>query len=166
VDFNPSFFFHPLASDGLMLTHPDKGIRQFWIEHGIACGVIGAEIGRQLGTLAVMNIWIPYGSKDIPYDRKSPRESLAASLDAILAPAINPAHNLDAVESKAFGIGSESYVVGSHEFYLAYAVKHQLLYFLDASHFHPTESLADKTSSVLQFVPGDPFACDSWSALG
>jgi len=153
MDFNPSFFSHPLASDGLTLAHPDAAIRQFWIEHGIACRKIGAEIGLQLGSPAVTNVWIPDGSKDIPYDRKSPRERLADSLDTIFAAPVDRAHNLDAVESKLFGIGSESYVAGSHEFYLAYAVKHQLLYCLDAGHFHPTENLADKISSVLQFVP-------------
>ena len=153
MDFNPSYFSHPLAADGLTLTHPDKNIREFWINHGIACRKIGEEIARQLGSPVVTNIWIPDGSKDMPYDRKTPRERLAASLDEILAAPVDRALNLDAVESKLFGIGSESYVVGSHEFYLAYAVKNQLLYCLDAGHFHPTESLGDKISSVLQFVP-------------
>ncbi len=153
MDFNPSYFSHPLASDGLTLTHPDKTIRQFWINHGIACRKIGAEIAKQLGSPAVTNVWIPDGSKDMPYDRKTPRERLAASLDEIFAAPVDRALNLDAVESKLFGIGSESYVVGSHEFYLAYAVKNQLLYCLDAGHFHPTENLSDKISSVLQFVP-------------
>ncbi len=153
LDFNPSFFSHPLAADGLTLTHRDDGIRQFWIEHGIACRKIGEAMGRQLGDPTITNIWIPDGSKDLPYDRKTPRERLAKSLDAILADPIDPAHNLDAVESKLFGIGSESYVVGSHEFYLAYAIQHQILYCLDAGHFHPTENLSDKISSVLQFVP-------------
>ncbi len=154
MDFNPSFFAHPLAKDGLTLTHPDSGVRQFWIEHGIACRRIAAAAGRQLGSPAVTNIWIPDGSKDVPFDRKTPRERLAASLDAILAEPLDPAHNLDAVESKLFGIGSESYVAGSHEFYLAYATRRQIIYCLDAGHFHPTENLADKISSVLQFVPG------------
>lgn len=153
MDFNPSYFSHPLASDGLTLSHPDKTIRQFWIEHGIACRRIGEEIARQLGSPVVTNFWIPDGSKDLPFDRKSPRERLAASLDEIFAAPVDRALNLDAVESKLFGIGSESYVVGSHEFYLAYAVKNQLLYCLDAGHFHPTENLSDKISSVLQFVP-------------
>jgi L-rhamnose isomerase len=153
MDFNPSFFSHRLAADGLTLTHPDKAIREFWINHGIACRKIGADIARQLGSPTVTNIWIPDGSKDIPYDRKSPRERLAASLDEIFAVPIDRTLNLDAVESKLFGIGSESFVSGSHEFYLGYAVKNQLLYCLDAGHFHPTESLADKISSVLQFVP-------------
>ena len=153
LDFNPSFFSHPLADDGLTLTHPDAGIRQFWIEHGIACRQIGADIARQLGSPTVTNIWIPDGSKDLVTNRKAPRERLAAALDDILAAPVDRALNFDAVESKLFGIGSESYVVGSHEFYLAYAVKNQILYCLDAGHFHPTESMADKISSVLQFLP-------------
>lgn len=153
LDFNPSFFSHPLADDGLTLTHPDPGIRQFWIEHGIACRHIGADIARQIGSPTVTNIWIPDGSKDLVTNRKAPRERLAAALDDILAAPVDRALNFDAVESKLFGIGSESYVVGSHEFYLAYAVKNQILYCLDAGHFHPTESLADKISSVLQFLP-------------
>ena len=151
MDFNPSYFAHPLARDGRTLTHPEESVRQFWIDHGIACRRIGAEMGRQLGSPTVTNVWIPDGSKDLPIDRKSPRERLARSLDAIFAEPL--AMNLDAVESKLFGIGSESYVVGSHEFYLGYAITRQKLLCLDAGHFHPTESLADKVSSVLQFVP-------------
>jgi len=154
MDFNPSFFSHPLASDGCTLSHPDKHIRRFWTDHGIACRKIGGEIARQLGSPTVTNFWVPDGSKDLPFDRKSPRERLAASLDEIFSAPVDRSLNLDAVESKLFGIGSESYVVGSHEFYLAYAVKNQLLYCLDAGHFHPTENLADKIPSVLQFVPG------------
>ncbi|MEI8233388.1 MAG: L-rhamnose isomerase [Verrucomicrobiota bacterium] len=153
LDFNPTYFSHPLADDGLTLSHPDAGVRQFWVEHGIACRKIAADIGRQLGTPCVTNFWIPDGSKDTPVDRKGPRQRLEASLDAIFAEPIDPALNVDAVESKLFGIGSESYVVGSHEFYMGYAVKHQKLLCLDAGHFHPTESIADKISSVLQFVP-------------
>ncbi|MCF7675320.1 MAG: L-rhamnose isomerase [Akkermansiaceae bacterium] len=153
LDFNPSYFAHPKAGDGLTLTHPDPGLRGFWIEHGKACRRIGAEMGRQLGTPTVTNLWIPDGSKDLPADRKSPRARLEASLDAIFADKIDPDHHLDAVESKLFGIGSESYVVGSHEFYFGYAIKNQMLYCLDAGHFHPTENLADKISSVLQYVP-------------
>lgn len=154
MDFNPSYFSHPLAADGLTLSHPDAEVRKFWIGHGIVCRGIAAEAGRQLGTPAVTNFWIPDGSKDLPYDRKSPRERLAASLDEIFSAAVDSEWNLDAVESKLFGIGSESYVVGSHEFYLAYAIRNRLHYCLDAGHFHPTENLADKISSVLQFVPG------------
>jgi len=153
MDFNPSYFAHPLADSGFTLSSPDAGIRKYWIEHGIACRKIGAEIGRQLGSTCVTNVWIPDGYKDIPVDRVAPRLRLEEALDALFAERIDPKHNLDAVESKLFGIGSESYVVGSHEFYLGYAVKHQKLYCLDAGHFHPTEQLHDKISSVLMFVP-------------
>jgi L-rhamnose isomerase len=153
MDFNPTCFAHPKAADGLTLTHPDAGIRNFWIDHSKACRRIGAEIGRQLGTPAVTNVWIPDGSKDLPADRKGPRARLEASLDEVFSEKLDPKHNLDAVESKLFGIGSEAYVAGSHEFYLGYAIKHQILYCLDAGHYHPTENLADKISSVLQYVP-------------
>jgi L-rhamnose isomerase len=153
-DFNPTFFSHPLAADGFTLSHRDDNVRRYWIEHGKACRRIAAEAGRQLGKPVVTNVWIPDGYKDVPVDRKAPRERLAASLDQIFAEQIDPRLNLDAVESKLFGIGSESYVVGSHEFHLGYATQRQKLYCLDAGHFHPTESLADKISSVLQLVPG------------
>ncbi|MCU0781099.1 MAG: L-rhamnose isomerase [Akkermansiaceae bacterium] len=153
LDFNPTYFAHPLAGDGLTLTHPDAATRGFWIEHGKACRRIGAAMGRQLGSPTVTNVWIPDGSKDLPADRKGPRERLEQSLDAIFAEKLDPAHHLDAVESKLFGIGSESYVAGSHEFYYGYAIKNRVLYCLDAGHFHPTENLGDKISSVLQFVP-------------
>ncbi|HEX8295095.1 MAG TPA: L-rhamnose isomerase [Chthoniobacteraceae bacterium] len=153
LDFNPTLFSHPLANDGATLSHSDASVRKFWVEHSIACRRIGADMGRQLGSTTVTNVWIPDGSKDLPIDRKAPRERLAASLDEIFAEPLDPRHHLDAVESKLFGIGSESYVVGSHEFYLGYAVRNQKLICLDAGHFHPTESLADKISSTLQFVP-------------
>ncbi len=153
LDFNPSCFSHPLANEGATLSHPDKKIRQFWINHCAASRHIGAAIGRQLGNTCVTNVWIPDGSKDTPFDRSGPRARLEESLDAVFAEKLSPKHNLDAVESKLFGIGAESYTVGSHEFYLGYAAKHQKVYCLDAGHFHPTESLADKLSSVLQFVP-------------
>ena len=153
LDFNSTFFSHPLASDGLTLSNPDKGIRQYWIEHAIACRKVGMEMGKQLGTPCVTNVWIPDGSKDLPIDRLAPRERLARALDAVFAEALDPAHHLDAVESKLFGIGSEAYVVGSFEFYLGYATKNQKLLCLDAGHFHPTETIADKISSVLMYVP-------------
>jgi L-rhamnose isomerase len=153
LDFNPTYFAHQLASDGMTLAHPDSGVRQFWIEHGIACRKIAADMGRQLGGATITNFWIPDGYKDIPVDRKSPRERLETSLNAIFEEYVDPSLNRDAVESKLFGIGSESYVVGSHEFYLGYAVRNQKLLCLDAGHFHPTENLSDKVSSVLQFVP-------------
>lgn len=153
LDFNPTCFSHPLADDGFTLAHPDKSVRDFWIEHCIACREIGAYFGQQLGTPTVTNIWIPDGYKDTPVDRAAPRQRLKESLDAILAKPINPAHNLDAVECKLFGLGSESYVVGSHEFYMGYAIQNQTLLCLDAGHFHPTETIADKISSTLLYVP-------------
>jgi L-rhamnose isomerase len=149
LDFNPTYFAHPKAADGFTLAHRDKAIRQFWIEHGIACRKIGAAMGRALGTACVTNLWIPDGFKDTPVDRKGPRERLTESLDMIFSHAIDPKYNLDAVEPKLFGIGSESYVVGSHEFYLGYAVRNKKLLCLDAGHFHPTETIADKISAVL-----------------
>jgi L-rhamnose isomerase len=153
MDFNPTYFSHKHAADGFTLSHADAGIRRFWIEHGIACRRIGAEIGRQLGTPTVTNFWIPDGYKDIPVDRCAPRERLIDSLDKIFAEKIDPKIHLDAVESKLFGIGAESYTVGSHEFYLGYAVSRQKLLCLDSGHFHPTETISDKISSVLMFCP-------------
>ena len=153
MDFNPTCFSHPLADDGFTLAHQDEGIRNFWIEHCIACREIGAFFGRELGTPTITNIWIPDGYKDMTVDRKRPRELLQASLDKVLAPKIDPRVNLDAVECKLFGLGSESYVVGSHEFYLGYAVANQTLLCLDAGHFHPTEVISDKISSTLLYVP-------------
>jgi L-rhamnose isomerase len=153
LDFNPTFFSHPKAADGFTLSHRDKGVRQFWIEHGIACRKIGAAMGKALGKTCITNVWIPDGYKDTPADRKWPRERLAASLDALFEQKISPNLNLDSVEPKLFGIGSESYVVGSHEFYLGYAQAREKLLTLDAGHYHPTESIADKISSVLQFLP-------------
>jgi len=152
MDFNPSYFSHPKAADGFTLAHADPGIRHFWIEHGIACRKIGAAMGQQLGTPCVTNVWIPDGFKDTPVDRKAPRQRLVESLDAIFAEPLDPSHNLDAVESKLFGIGSESYVVGSHEFYLGYAISRGKLLCLDAGHFHPTETIPDKISCVLTWV--------------
>lgn len=153
LDFNPTLFSHSLAESGFTLSSADDGVRTFWVEHCIACREIGAAFGRALGTPAVTNIWIPDGYKDTPVDRAAPRRRLQESLDTILAAPINPAHNLDAVECKLFGIGSESYVVGSHEFYLGYAVQNQILLCLDAGHFHPTETISDKISSTLLYVP-------------
>ncbi len=152
VDFNPTCFSHPLAEDGFTLASYDEAIRQFWIEHCIACRKIGEHFGRELGTPCVTNIWIPDGYKDTPVDRKTPRLLLKDSLDRVLAEEIDPAYNLDAIESKLFGIGSESYVVGSHEFYLGYAVANSVLLCLDSGHFHPTEVISDKISSVLTFL--------------
>jgi L-rhamnose isomerase len=152
IDFNPTCFSHPLADAGFTLSSYDLGVRQFWIEHCIASRKIGEHFGRELGTPCVTNIWIPDGFKDTPVDRVTPRRLLKESLDRILAAPIDRQYNLDAVESKLFGLGSESYVVGSHEFYLGYAITSNVLLCLDSGHFHPTESIADKLSSVLMYV--------------
>jgi len=154
MDFNPTYFSHPKAADGFTLSHKDKAIRDFWIRHSILCRKIGAEMGRQLGTPTVTNVWIPDGYKDIPVDRTGPRERLTDSLDKMFAEAIDPKIHLDAVEAKLFGIGAESYTTGSHEFYLAYAVSRQKVLTLDAGHFHPTEVISEKLSTVLMFCPG------------
>ncbi len=148
LDFNPTFFGHAKADDNLTLSHPDAGIREFWVEHGRRSRDIAARIGAELGGQCVNNIWVPDGYKDIPVDRMAARQRLWASLDAMLAPAHDPATLLDAVESKLFGIGVEACTVGSHEFYLGYASRKGIALCLDMGHFHPTESVADKLSSV------------------
>ena len=153
LDFNPTCFSHPKSADGFTLSHADKSIRKFWIEHCIRSREIGAAMGKALGKTCVTNVWIPDGMKDTPADRNGPRARLAESLDAIFKKAISPKLNLDAVEPKLFGIGSESFVVGSHEFYLGYAVSRKKLLCLDAGHYHPTEGIADKISSVMQYLP-------------
>ena len=153
LDFNPTLFSHPKATDGFTLAHADNHIRKFWIDHCIACRKIGESFGRALGTPCVTNIWIPDGYKDLPADRKAPRERLMHALDAVLAEKINPQYNLDAVEPKLFGLGSESYVTGSMEFYLGYATTRQVLLTLDSGHFHPTEGIADKISAVMLYLP-------------
>ncbi|MGB1128539.1 MAG: L-rhamnose isomerase [Haloferula sp.] len=151
LDFNPSCFAHPLADSGLTLSSPDAGIRQFWIDHCKASRVVADEMGRQLEDKTVTNIWVPDGYKDVPADRMGPRQRLKDSLDEILA---DPTpHNLDAVESKLFGIGSEAFVTGSHEFYMGYAMEKQILLCLDAGHFHPTEMISEKISSCLLYLP-------------
>lgn len=153
VDFNPTCFAHPKAADGFTLTHRDESIRKYWIEHCIGSREIAAAFGKALGSAAVNNVWIPDGFKDTPVDRKTPRENLHKSLDAIFAEKLDRAAVLDAVEGKLFGIGTESYTAGSHEFYLGYAVKKNVLLCLDAGHFHPTEGIADKISSVMCHLP-------------
>ncbi|HNT73856.1 MAG TPA: L-rhamnose isomerase [Anaerolineae bacterium] len=152
LDFNPTCFSHPLAADGFTLSSYDEDIRAFWVDHCIACRKIGAYFGETLGTPCVTNIWIPDGLKDTPADRKTPRLLLKESLDKIFAEPLDPQFHLDAVEGKLFGLGSESYVVGSHEFYLSYAVANKVLLTLDSGHFHPTETIADKLSAVFPFV--------------
>ncbi len=152
MDFNPTLFSHEKADDGFTLSHPDEDIRKFWIEHVKRSRKISEYFGRELDTPSVMNIWIPDGFKDIPVDMLGPRKRLKDSLDEILRESISSEYHLDAVESKVFGIGSESYVVGSHEFYVGYAVKNHLLYCLDAGHFHPTEVISNKISSLSLFL--------------
>lgn len=152
IDFNPTYFAHPLAADGFTLSHQDQAVRQYWVDHGKVCRRIGAAIGAALQSPCVTNVWIPDGYKDTPVDRHGPRARLAESLDAMFAEPLDPRHNLDAVEAKLFGIGSESYVVGSHEFYLGYAVSRKKLLCLDAGHFHPTEVISDKISSVMLYL--------------
>jgi len=149
LDFNGTFFSHPKVDDMLTLAHPDKGIRDFWIEHGKRSREIAAEIGRQLGGVTVNNIWVPDGSKDIPVDRMAARRRLEASLDEVFAPEHDRAHLRDAVEPKLFGIGVEAMTVGSAEFYLGYAIRKGILLCIDTGHFHPTEIVADKISAVL-----------------
>jgi L-rhamnose isomerase len=152
LDFNPTLFGHPLADDGFTLSSYDEGVRKFWIEHCIACREIGAAMGRALGTPCVTNIWIPDGYKDLPVDRLTPRILLRDALDAIFEKEIDPQYNIDAVESKLFGIGSENYVTGSHEFYMGYAMSRNKVLCLDTGHFHPTENVYDKISAVLLYV--------------
>jgi L-rhamnose isomerase len=153
LDFNPTFFSHPKAADNFTLAHRDDAIRAFWIRHAIACRRIGAAMGSALGRPCVTNHWIPDGMKDTPADRLGPRERLVASLDEIFQTPIDRSHNLDALEGKLFGLGIESYTVGSHEFYFGYAASRKLLYTLDTGHYHPTETIADKISAVMLFVP-------------
>jgi L-rhamnose isomerase len=152
VDFNPSCFSHPMADSGFTLASADDGVRQFWIEHCIASREIGAYFGQELGTPCVTNVWIPDGYKDTPVDRRVPRQRLIESLDKVFEKPLDKAHNLDAVESKLFGIGAESYTVGSHEFYMGYAISRGVLLCLDAGHFHPTETISDKISATMPYI--------------
>ncbi|EGG34984.1 MULTISPECIES: L-rhamnose isomerase [unclassified Paenibacillus] len=154
LDFNPTCFSHDKSKDGFTLSHADPAIRQFWVDHCKASRRIGAYFGEQLGQTCVTNIWVPDGYKDMPVDRMAPRQRLKDSLDEIFAEEINPQWNLDAVESKLFGLGSEAYVVGSHEFYMGYGIRNNKLICLDAGHFHPTESIAGKLSSLALFTDG------------
>lgn len=152
LDFNPSFFSHPLAESGYTLSSPDPEVRAFWIRHGKASRRIAGAIGRALGSPCVNNVWVPDGSKDLPADRSAPRQRLASALDEIFSEKIEGC--IDAVECKLFGIGSEAYVVGSHEFYMGYATSRGVKLTLDMGHFHPTEEVADKISALLMFTPG------------
>lgn len=154
MDFNPTFFAHPHAESGFTLAHSDRHIREFWIQHGIASRKVAAAIGRKLGSPCINNVWIPDGFKDTPIDRQGPRQRLTESLNRIFDRAYPSKVMLDAVESKLFGLGSESYVAGSHEFYLGYAIAHRKWLCLDSGHFHPTENIADKISALAPWVEG------------
>ena len=152
LDFNPSYFSHPKTESGFTLSSNDEDIRNFWIEHGKRSRRIGAYIGEQLGTTCYTNHWIPDGYKDICADSLGPRLRLKKSLDEILSEPINRKYNVDCLESKVFGIGSESYVTGSHEFYTNYVMNREnSIICLDVGHYHPTESVAAKLSSYLAF---------------
>jgi len=152
MDFNSTCFSHPKAADGYTLSSKDENIRKFWIEHVKRCRKISAEAGKQLGTACIHDIWVPDGSKDTPIDRNGYRTLLKKSLDEIMETKYPKEYMNDAVESKLFGIGAESMTVGSHDFYMGYAVKNDKLICLDTGHFHPTEQVGDKISACLQFV--------------
>ncbi|NLU09206.1 MAG: L-rhamnose isomerase [Clostridiales bacterium] len=151
LDFNPTIFSHEKADDGLTLSHPNKEIRDFWIRHCIISRKIGEYFGKELGQTCLTNIWIPDGYKDIPSDRLGPRRRLKDSLEKIFQVKTDKRYNLDSVESKVFGIGAESYTVGSSEFYLNFAAKNDVLCLMDTGHYHPTEKVSDKISSMLLF---------------
>jgi L-rhamnose isomerase len=152
LDFNCTCFSHPYADDGFTLSSKNSKIRKFWVEHTKRCREIGAEMGKQLGTPTVHNIWVPDGSKDTPVDRNTLRKLLKKSLDEIFAVEYPKKYLKDSIESKLFGIGSESMVVGSYDFYLGYAIQNNKLITLDNGHYHPTEQVGDKISSILLYV--------------
>ena len=154
LDFNPTFFSHPLSADGFTLSSEDEHVRKFWVEHGIRSRIISEYFGRELGQVSCVNHWIPDGFKDTPVNRAKKREILAQSYDEMFAYPIDERYSLDAVESKVFGIGAESCTIGSHEFYMGCAMKHNKLLTLDTGHFHPTEVVSDKISSVLTYLKG------------
>ncbi|HNV02528.1 MAG TPA: L-rhamnose isomerase [Vicinamibacterales bacterium] len=153
LDFNPTYFSHPKAADNFTLSHADRGIRDFWIRHGIACRRIAEAMGRAVGKTCITNFWIPDGMKDTPVDRRGPRERLIQALDEILAAPVDQSCTRDSVEGKLFAIGIESYTVGSHEFYQSYSLARRTLFTLDTGHYHPTETITDKISAILSFIP-------------
>ena len=153
LDFNPTCYSHPKGASGFTLSDKDPAVRAFWVEHVRRCRMIGAHLGRQLSSPCIHNLWIPDGAKEMPVDRRGYRALLGESLDAIYATEYSPTEMKDAVEGKLFGIGSESFVVGSHDFYLGFALKRMMMPCLDLGHYHPTESVADKLSSLLPYFP-------------
>lgn len=152
VDFNPTCFSHPLSESGFTVSSADSGVRRFWVDHCKASRRIAEWFGKTLGETCITNYWFPDGYKDIPADRYAPRERMLASLDEIFSAPCDRNYNLDSVESKVFGIGAESYTVGSLEFCLGYAIRRGLLYTMDTGHFHPTEVVSDKISSVMLYL--------------
>ncbi len=154
LDFNCSLFSHPKANDGFTLSSKSKEIREFWVEHVKQCRKISSEIGKQLNDTCIHNIWIPDGSKDIPVNREGHRILLKESLDEILKKKYSTSQMMDSLEGKLFGIGSESFVVGSYDFYLSYAITNGTMLTLDTGHFHPTESVGDKISAIIPFLNG------------
>jgi L-rhamnose isomerase len=151
IDFNATCFAHPKAASGSTLSSRENGTRKFWVDHVKCCRKIAASIGREQQAPCLHNLWIPDGSKDVPTDRFGARAALVKSLDEIYEVEYSPQQMKDSLESKLFGIGSESFVVGSHEFYLGYALTRGKIVCLDLGHFHPTESVADKISAILPF---------------
>jgi len=151
LDFNATCFAHPKAAAGYTLSSRENDTRKFWIDHVKCCRKIAASIGREQQSPCLHNLWIPDGSKDVPTDRWGARALLLKSLEEIFAVEYSPQQMKDSLESKLFGIGSESFVVGSHEFYLGYALTRGKIVCLDLGHFHPTESVADKISAILPF---------------
>lgn len=152
MDFNGTFFSHPKADSGFTLSSKDESVREFWVNHLKQCRAISAEAGKQLGTPCINNIWVPDGSKDVPIDRNGHRSLLKKSLDEALATDYPKEHMNDSLESKLFGIGAEAMTVGSHDFYLGYAISRGKMICLDNGHFHPTEQVGDKISACLQFI--------------
>lgn len=154
LDFNPTFFSHPMMKNGYTLAHPDKEVRDFWIEHGKRSRNIAEYFGKELGQTSIDNFWIPDGMKDNPIDRYNPRKRLMESLDEIFSEVIDERYTQDAVESKLFGLGAEAYTTGSHEFYMGYGLTRDKLICLDAGHFHPTEVISNKLTSLALFSKG------------
>ncbi|WP_229717140.1 L-rhamnose isomerase [Paenibacillus aceti] len=154
LDFNPTFFSHPMFKDNYTLASPDKDVRDFWVEHGKRTRKIAEYFGKELGQTSINNFWVPDGMKDNPIDRLNPRKRLMEALDEIFAEKLDEAYTQESVESKLFGIGAEAYTVGSHEFYMGYGITRDKLICLDAGHFHPTEVISNKLSSLALFSKG------------
>lgn len=152
LDFNPTCFSHPMADSGFTISSADPEVRDFWIRHCKQCRKIAAYFGKELGETSVTNFWFPDGYKDVPIDREAPRRRMMTALDEVFAEQYDEKYTKDALESKVFGIGAESYTVGSNEFCVGYAVSRNKLCCLDAGHFHPTEVISDKIPSVLLFT--------------